>query len=198
MKKVIIALFALFFVPIGNALAVPIPFATGIAGVSGTIDDNLEFFTLALSGGAVTANAQTPAPIPLGPNWPFQLTITLNDTGQDFVVLSGNVFHDTEPHPPEGNGAPNNFAFLIQAVAIDTVTFNGNTKNVTNAIDLAHLNHFDHYVGTAQEVSVGDKIISWSATFTGNHIPEPSTIILLGSGLVGLLGLGKKRAFVTG
>jgi len=177
----------------GTSSAAPIPFATGIAGVSGTIDDNLRFFTLALSGGAVTANTQTPMPIPLGPNWPFQLTITLNDTGPDFVLVTGNVFHDTEPDPPEGNGGPNNFSFIIHAVNVDTVTFNGNTKNVTNTIGLPHGSHSDTYTGVAQEVSVGDEISTWSATLTGTHIPEPSALLLLGSGLAACALAGSRR-----
>src|SRR5688572_13797403 len=69
--------------------AVPVPFATGIPGVAGTFDDNLDSFTLVLSGGVVTNNVQTPSPILLGANWPTQLTITLNDANSDFVLISG-------------------------------------------------------------------------------------------------------------
>jgi hypothetical protein len=41
----------------------------------------------------------------------------------------------------------------------------------------------------------GDQIEDVSGGNTGAHVPEPATILLLGSGLVGLAGVGRKKLF---
>ncbi|MCH8684243.1 PEP-CTERM sorting domain-containing protein [Pedomonas mirosovicensis] len=198
-----IAVSAFAFLTAPQAFAIPVG---GLpTGVSGDITDGPFDLTFTLNGGEVVDDADatnvTPNPAP-GGNWPITFSVIKEDRSgdmmpaADFVVISGTVFHNFDPHAGEENGAILSFNVTFETPNNPRIVANAIGQDFENIRALDHEGHLDTYTLRAQYTFIGNNILTWSLTINGEHprvVPEPAALALVGLGLIGAASLRRRK-----
>ena len=153
---------------------------------SGTVDENLSSFT--------AGN--------------YRVSLTLNGFWIDIIDINGDVSRhfnipDTTlsdgpyyiPSLPSHSGSYGQLTWDIDPYSGGSISYDfGTTGPYTNAEANAYLAQIDSFLSSGTADGTINANIGWNRLrIELNHVPIPSTILLLGSGLLGLAGFGRKR-----
>ncbi len=107
-----------------------------------------------------------------------------------------------------GEGNTETFSVLLNGIEVSTVTapddgFNGDIINVTGTVTfsgIAPLNGgYQVELVLQNTVPLGGGSVAWldggitGLSFNNGQTPEPSSLLLMGSGLLGLVGVARRR-----
>jgi hypothetical protein len=194
----LLAVFALLASP---AHAIPIPKLTG---VDYFLTDNVGNFDLFVLGGPVTKSEQN-LTFAAGANWKINLGVVIQNNftpNRDRVLVFGEVFHNAQPHPPEGVGGTLGFTFSFDpaAPAGTPVSFGipGSRKHKDHRDNYSFYDGaviggvpFSHYGVVGGGPAGANDITRWFFGIKGIHtatppVPEPSIWSILALGLATL------------
>lgn len=195
-----------------DAAAVPCtanPIPGLVTNVSCDLNETPNSFTLDITSSAPIVMSEFLNNFAFGTHWRFEVDLVLENgpvvggPAQDRVAIFGTVFHPFHPpgDPLAPGGASQVFGFSFVLPAQGALTLPAPDPLFRN-----HQGHRDRYfefagVGGRNPGSPPTQIDSWSFHMRGEHerlavpVPEPSTLFLLGSGLVGHAAFRRKRLF---
>ena len=116
------------------------------------------------------------------PTWSTSVDQNSFDGGAAFNDIRVRVFHNIGPHPGEGLNLAADFTFFNVVPGGPIHTFTGTATHPP-------VGHLDNVIGTYLP-AVGGSQLSVGADHV---VPEPSTLLLLGSSLLGLGGFAWRR-----
>jgi hypothetical protein len=147
-------------------------------------------FTLTIIGGGFTFNDVHN--VVRGTDW--RVVVDIDEDAGFFndvltIKMGSGARHNVGPHGEGPNLTGFSFDFIVAA---NTVPLAGLTIPLMGSV--AHGSHFDQFTGSFTVMAVGGDITSYTLTLTGTHvIPEPATMLLLGTGLAGVAFKTRKR-----
>jgi len=161
--------------------------------------ENAGAFSFTLVGGAVNKDTAVITPN-LGAFWKISFVIEDDNGALDQVSVFATVRHIMAPH-----GEPQGMAFEFNTGPIGRDGNGVVTHQVTDP--LGHAAHTDNYVGVLTVTVVASQITGYTLHLEGKHcigndcpklppevdLPEPTTMLLLGSGLAGVAIKTRKR-----
>ncbi len=164
-------------------------------------------FSVAFNGGSTTVAIWNPLTISPGQTGIFTQTASYNFDSSDFGIFGGLPPAALAPTVPGNNeiGGCSSTAAILATDPVDAakcaanapvVSFmeNGNLVTMTDTGQILNTGGYDFINGSSD----GNESINWNtigsgASRGGTGVPEPSSLLLLGSGLMGLGGFARKK-----
>lgn len=149
--------------------------------------------------GVISQNEVWALPVVKTPDgfWSFGFTLSLNATLNDEINLVRSLQHVTQPHPGIDNGLGGSYNPVAISINAQNFKDGENTINLPVVFTM-HGAHNDVFFNerltftVAQGLFIND-IITWQYTLEARHVPEPATLLLLGTGLTGVVFKARKR-----
>jgi len=120
----------------------------------------------------------------LGSDW--TITYTTPYSSNDWVQTNQSGVYALEL-----NTAPSYFFIKTGNLKLSPTNFEHFLYQNLASLDYAVINIADWNAGTANSINIGK--VSHIGEIGSTPVPEPATMLLLGSGLVGLSGFGRRR-----
>jgi len=141
----------------------------------------------ASTGGEISGNGSTATPYTFGPNTSAgAITVSdLTDLSSGFMDVTGDLFDGaiTGASLTMGSGADGSLTFVIGSV----------NSNLLADFGAVGGNSYGGSVSTALSGSSVVSLTMGSSDVLVTPTPEPSSLLMLGSGLLGLIGLGRRK-----
>jgi hypothetical protein len=161
----------------GAAHAVPITGDIGIVGWGLSVIDTL------------TAT-EIPAPLKAVVSHPTGDFDTFLNSG-DAITYNGFIFDPASTPVADPLWVAGGFSFVLNSI---NVSFRDANQIVFDGVGILAGNGFDDTIGSwMMSIDAHSTHFAFSNGTTADPVPEPATMLLLGTGLIGLAGLGRKK-----